>query len=167
MLYTLWVGFIVLFYKGKEKKSKWKKKKQRYDSCVENFLIRTHQHGTVPQEITEPAPVAFAAFSVNPQICWIHIYCSFNSDDETAVHTGGTPYMPHGYVPLQREWFLCRFGMKTGMEFAHVWSGIGCGFRGNYESVWTYLSFQFQMNQKARVIWEFEMDFKTWLEDRN
>ena len=127
MLYTLWVGFLVLFYKGKEKKSKWKKKKQRYDSCVENFLIRTHQHGTVPQEITEPAPVAFAAFSVNPQICWIHIYCSFNSDDETAVHTGGHPLYatwvcaaPKGmvFVPFRYE---NGYGVCSCLVWNWVW----------------------------------------------
>ena len=27
--------------------------------------------------------------------------------------------------------------------------GIGYGFRGNYGSVWTYLSFQFQMSKKG------------------
>ena len=30
------------------------------------------------------------------------------------------------------------------------WSGIEDGFRGNYESVWTYLSFQFQMSKKKK-----------------
>ena len=32
-------------------------------------------------------------------------------------------------------------------------------FRGNYGSVWTYLSFQFQMNKKERKICKFEIDF--------
>ena len=32
--------------------------------------------------------------------------------------------------------------------------------RGNYGSVVTYLSFQFQMNKKEKVIYEFKMDFK-------
>ena len=32
--------------------------------------------------------------------------------------------------------------------------------QGNYGSVVTYLSFQFQMNKKEKVIYEFEMDFK-------
>ena len=41
----------------------------------------------------------------------------------------------YGYVPPQRVWLLRRFGLKTGIDFAHFWSGIGCGFRGNYGSV--------------------------------
>ena len=33
---------------------------------------------------------------------------------------GGTPlYKPYGYVPPQREGFLCRFSLKTGIHFAH------------------------------------------------
>ena len=32
--------------------------------------------------------------------------------------------------------------------------------QGNYGSVVTYLSFQFQTNKKEKVIYEFEMDFK-------
>ena len=33
---------------------------------------------------------------------------------------GGTPlYKPYRYVPPQREGFLCRFGLKTGIDFAH------------------------------------------------
>ena len=32
------------------------------------------------------------------------------------------------------------------------WSKIWYGFRGNYSSVWTYLSLQFQMNKKERVV---------------
>ena len=32
--------------------------------------------------------------------------------------------------------------------------------RSDYGNVWTYLSFQFQMNKKERVIFEFEMGLK-------
>ena len=39
-----------------------------------------------------------------------------------------------------------------GYTFCPFWSGIGYGFRGNYGSVWTYLSFRFQMNEKERNI---------------
>ena len=39
-------------------------------------------------------------------------------------------------------------------------SGIGYGFRGNNESVRTYLSFQFQMKKKQRELCEIEMHFK-------
>ena len=56
-------------------------------------------------------------------------------------------------MPPQRVWFLRRIGLKMGMHFAHAfWSGIGYGFWGNYGSVWTYLSFQFQMYTKERDI---------------
>ena len=52
------------------------------------------------------------------------------------------------------------FRCENRYRFCSFWSWIGSGFRGNYRSVWTYLSFQLQMNQKERVISEFEMDFK-------
>ena len=39
----------------------------------------------------------------------------------------GTPiYKPYRYVPPQRVGFLCLFGLKTGIDFAHIVSGIGC-----------------------------------------
>ena len=61
----------------------------------------------------------------------------------------------------QRVWFLCRFGLKTGMDFAYlVW--IQVWFLRVYWSAWTYLSFQFQMNMKERVVRKFEMDFKKY-----
>ena len=65
----------------------------------------------------------------------------------------------HRYVLPHRVGFLRRFGLKTGMHR----SGIGYGFRGNYVSVLTYLSFQFQMSKKEREIWEFKMDLKNFL----
>ena len=37
----------------------------------------------------------------------------------------------------------------TGMRFWPFWTGIGHGFRGNYGSVRTYLSFQFKMSKKS------------------
>ena len=46
------------------------------------------------------------------------------------------------------------------MVFAPFWSEIGYGFRENYGSVWTYLSFQFKMSKEEREICEFEMEFK-------
>ena len=48
--------------------------------------------------------------------------------------------------------FKGRFGLKTDIDFAYK-------FLGNYGSVWTYLSFQFQMNKKERKICKFEIDF--------
>ena len=42
------------------------------------------------------------------------------------------------------------------------WSGIGYGFRGNYGSVWTFLSFQFQMSKKEREICKFQIDLNNF-----
>ena len=59
-------------------------------------------------------------------------------------------------MPPHRVGILRRFGLKTGIHFAHFSlesQGIGYGFRGNYGSVWTYLSFQFQMSKKEREIY--------------
>ena len=57
------------------------------------------------------------------------------------------PFSNHiGMPPPQRVWFLGRFGLKTGIE--------NCGI------VWTYLSFQLQMNKKERVICKLQKDLK-------
>ena len=64
-------------------------------------------------------------------------------------------------MPPQRVWFLHRFGLKTGKEFAHFGLESGMVFEettGVYERICQ--SFQFQMNQKERVMSEFEMVFK-------
>ena len=65
---------------------------------------------------------------------------------------GGTPlYKPYRYVPPQRVGFLCPFGLKTGIDFAHFGLESGMVFEETpceRVNVWTYLSFQFQMNQK-------------------
>ena len=75
---------------------------------------------------------------------------------------GGTPlYKPYRYVPPHRVGFSAVLVWKrvyTGYTLCPFWSGIGFGFRGNYESVWTYLLFQFQMSEKEREICEFETD---------
>ena len=35
-----------------------------------------------------------------------------------SIPGGGTPlYKVYRYVPPQREWFLSRFGLKTGIDF--------------------------------------------------
>ena len=94
--------------------------------------------------------------------------CYFASPELTARYPKGsyppgpgTPsYEPAKVSVAQRVRILHHFGLKTGMDFAPFWSGIGYGFRGNYGSVRTYLSPQFQMNQKERVICVFEMDCK-------
>ena len=65
---------------------------------------------------------------------------------------GCTPiYKSYRYVLPQRVGFLRHFGLKTDIDFAHFGLESGMTFRGNYESVSTYLSFQFQMIKKERV----------------
>ena len=76
---------------------------------------------------------------------------------------GSTPlYRPYRYVPPpQRVGFLRRFGLKTCKEFAHFGLESGMVFEettGVYERICR--SFQFEMNQKERVMSEFEMVFK-------
>ena len=61
-------------------------------------------------------------------------------------------------MPPQRVGFGA-FLVWDGYTLCPFWSGIGYGFRGNYGSVWKYLSFQFQMSKKESDICEFEMDF--------
>ena len=46
-----------------------------------------------------------------------------------------------------------------GLVFTPFWSEIGYGFRGSHGSVWTYLSFPFQMSKKEREICEIKMGF--------
>ena len=57
---------------------------------------------------------------------------------------------------------LRRFGLHMGIGLTNIifLSETGYGFRGNYGNVWTYLSFQFQINKNKIAIWEFQMDFK-------
>ena len=78
---------------------------------------------------------------------------------------GGTPlYKPYRYVPPHRVGFLRRFGLKTGIHFGVyilVWNRVW--FSRELRSVWTCLSFQFQMSKKEREICEFEMDLNNFL----
>ena len=75
---------------------------------------------------------------------------------------GGVPlYRLYRYVPPQRVWFLPRFGLKTGTDFAYYGLESGLVFEkttGRYESI--YRRFQFQMNKKEREKCEFEVGFK-------
>ena len=43
---------------------------------------------------------------------------------------GNSPYEPYRYVPPQRVWFLRRFGLKTGIDFAHFGLEPGMVFKG-------------------------------------
>ena len=50
---------------------------------------------------------------------------------------GGAPlYKPYSvYVPPQRVWFWRRFGLKTGIDFAHVGLESGMVYQRNFGSV--------------------------------
>ena len=51
-----------------------------------------------------------------------------------------------------------RFGLKSGIHFAHFGVESGMVFGRTRGSVWTYLSLPFQMSRKEREICECEMD---------
>ena len=58
----------------------------------------------------------------------------------------GTPiYKPYMYVPPQRVGVLRRFGLKTGIDFAHLGLESGTVLEETRRSVRTYSWFQFQM----------------------
>ena len=76
---------------------------------------------------------------------------------DTRSHQGirgrGTPlHKPYRYLSPQRVWFLHRFGLKTGIDFAPISLETGMVFgetTGVYERIC--------LNQKERVICEYEM----------
>ena len=79
--------------------------------------------------------------------------------------TGGgwvLPYISHIGTcrPLGRV--FAPFWSENGYTLCPFWSGIGLGFRGNYGSVGTFLSFQFQLSKKEREISKFEMDLNNF-----
>ena len=94
-------------------------------------------------------------FFVYFQMPSIYLWPSFSGLQATRGGGGrGTPlYKPYMFVSPQRVGFLSRFGLKTGISplFARIG---GYGFRGNFGSVWTYLSFQFQMYANSKCILE-------------
>ena len=72
----------------------------------------------------------------------------------------GTPlHKPYRYVPPKRLWFWGRFGLTTGIHFAHFGLESGMVFEGTtgvYER-------NEKERKKEREIREFEMDFKKCL----
>ena len=57
--------------------------------------------------------------------------CSIIYASVLGVSGGGTPlYKPHRYVPPQRVGFLCRFGLKMGIDFVHFGLESGMVFEG-------------------------------------
>ena len=44
-------------------------------------------------------------------------------------------YLPFWYVPPLRVWFLGRFGLKTGIDFAYSGLNSGMVFEGMHERI--------------------------------
>ena len=57
---------------------------------------------------------------------------------------GGTSLnKPYRFVPHQKVWFLCRYGLKTGKDFAHFGLELGMAFEGTtgvYERICCFKS---------------------------
>ena len=72
---------------------------------------------------------------------------------------GGTPlYKPYMYVPPRRGGVLRRFGLKTGIHFAHFWE---LGFRGTTGVLMNIFIISI-LNKKEREIWEFETNLRNF-----
>ena len=59
--------------------------------------------------------------------------------DRPLKSEGGYSLIPYRYVPPHRVGFLCLFGLKTGIHFAHFGLGSGMLFEGTtgvYESIY-------------------------------
>ena len=57
-------------------------------------------------------------------------------------------FKPYGMCLPKGCGFWAFFWAENGYRLCPFWCGIGqYGFRGNYGSVWTYLSFQFEMKK--------------------
>ena len=62
------------------------------------------------------------------------------------TYLGGTPlYQLYRYVPPHRVGVFRRFGLKTGIHFAHFGLESGVVFEGTKECMNVSVSFQFQM----------------------
>ena len=72
-----------------------------------------------------------------------------------------TPFFkPYWHAAAPKGMVFAPFRFENGYKVYPFWSGIGYGFRGNCGTVWTYLSFQLQMNKKERVICKLQKDLK-------
>ena len=59
------------------------------------------------------------------------------------AHPVSDTYNPYRYVPPQRVGFFSRFGLKSGMDFAHFGLGLGMVFKGTtvlYERIYLFSS---------------------------
>ena len=73
-------------------------------------------------------------------------------------------YISHiRHVPSQRVWSV----LLTGTGLTHFGLEIGYGFQGNQGRIWTYLSFQFQVNKQERVLCVCWCSWHNFLEARS
>ena len=81
----------------------------------------------------------------------IAIWCTVNSHQDGDLWNGHLVPAPGG-IPLYKPsgWVFVPFWSENGYTLSPFWSGIRHGFRGNYGSVWTYLSFLFQMSTRKK-----------------
>ena len=111
-------------------------------SCVRNIMSRSRKRLWNGYTVLNQELQNHDAFGRH-----IPVYAMYGSTPPGVLPApggGGTPlYKPYRYVPHPRVGFLCRFGLKTDihlnyfrLESSMIFKGIG-----NYESVWTYLSF--------------------------
>ena len=77
---------------------------------------------------------------------------------------GGTPlYKPYRYVPPRRIYyiFVSRFGLKTGLHFAHLGLESGIVFDGTTAVYERICYFSSKMNtEKGRVIYKLTYHWK-------
>ena len=75
----------------------------------------------------------------------------------------GTPlYKLYTYVPPHRVGFLCRFGLKTGIHFAHFGLESGWVFEGTTECMNRFIVSIPKGVRKKEKIGEFEMNLKNF-----
>ena len=76
---------------------------------------------------------------------------------------GGTPlYKPYRDVPPQKVLFLRRFGLKTGIDFAHFGLESGIVFEGTTGTYVRIYRFNSKWIRKKIEICEFEMHLKNF-----
>ena len=78
-----------------------------------------------------------------------------NKSAQIIKNPGGDPlYKPVRQLPPQRVWFLRRFGLKTGIDFAHS------GLESSMVFEETKEVYERIVNKKEREICEFDAKFK-------
>ena len=89
--------------------------------------------------VVKVARKAFFPFSTE-----LHCMSLIDLDCDNIPGGGGTSLnKPYRFVPHQKVWFLCRYGLKTGNDFAHFGLKLGMAFEGTtgvYERICCFKS---------------------------